>query len=110
MVLSKNEKKKKKYLFINDAEKNIERVEKNKEPVAIEGVNDLDAFYFPLTGDNVIPARKFLNSDPADKKRTQPRGLFKASGYDKKNNLFIAVFLEESGKERGMRLKWLQPQ
>lgn len=100
----------KKYLFINDSERNIERIEKNKEPVGIQGVDDIDAFYFPLTGDDVIPARKFLVSDPADKKRSQPKALFKASGYDRKSNLFIAVFNESEGKDKGFKLKWLQPQ
>lgn len=100
----------KKYLFINDTERNIERIEKNKEPIGIQGVDDMDAFYFQLTGNDAIPARKFLVSDPGNKKRSHPRALFRASGYDKKNNLFIAVFFEKDGKDNGFKLKWLQPQ
>lgn len=99
----------KKYLFINDSERNIERVEKNKEPVGIQGVDDLDAFYFTLTGDDVIPARKFLVADPTEKKRIKPRALFKTSDYDKKNNLFVAAFYEVDGRDKGFKLKWLQP-
>lgn len=100
----------KKYLFINDTEKNIERIKNNKEPVGIQGVNDIDAFYFTLTGNDAIPERKFLVSDPGNMKRSHSKALFKASGYDKKNNLFIAVFYESEGKDGGFKLKWLQPQ
>ena len=58
----------KSYILLNDTRRNIEKIEKDKEPVQIQGVGDCDAFYFPLTGSDPIPKRQYLFGESDDKK------------------------------------------
>jgi hypothetical protein len=49
------------WLFINDKRENIERLQKNKDPKQVLfTAYDCDAFYFPLTGNEPMPSRKYL--------------------------------------------------
>lgn len=99
----------KSYILINDTRRNIEKLENDKDPVQIQGVSDCDAFYFPLTGNDPIPSRKYLFGESDDKKERNlaPLGV---SAYDKENDIFILLRLNKEGKEKSVNLLWLKPQ
>jgi len=99
----------KSYVLINDTERNIELIEKNKEPVIVQGVDECDAFYFPLTGSEAIPQRKYLFGDP-ENKREHNRALLDISAYDKENDLFVVLQLQKEGRGKTVNLVWLKPQ
>jgi hypothetical protein len=99
----------KSYVLINDTERNIELIEKDKEPVTVQGVDECDAFYFPLTGSEAIPQRKYVFGDP-ENKREHNRALFDISAYDKENDLFVVLQLQKEGKDKAVNLVWLKPQ
>lgn len=98
----------KSYILINDTRRNIEKQEKNKEPIQIQGVGDCDAFYFPLSGSDPIPQRKYLFGESDDKKE---RNLapFGVSVYDKANDVFIVLRLNKDGRDKSVNLIWLKP-
>jgi hypothetical protein len=99
----------KSYILINDTRRNIEKLEKDKDPVQIQGVGDCDAFYFPLTGKDPIPARKYLFGESEDKKERNlaPFGI---SEYDKANDVFIVMRLNKEGRNKMVNLVWLKPE
>lgn len=96
------------YLILNDTELNIDQIKQNKSPLEVMAISTYDAFYFELTGKDVIPERKYLfGRSPNEKehKLSQP-GL---SVYDKKNNLFITLRLQKEGKIKTSNIVWLEP-
>lgn len=99
----------KSYILINDTRRNIEKLEKDKDPVQIQGVSDCDAFYFPLTGKDPIPGRKYLFGE-ADDKKERNLSPFGVSAYDKENDIFIALRLNKDGRNKSVNLIWMKPQ
>ncbi len=101
--------KEKTYLILNDSELNIEQIKQHKSPIEVMAISTYDAFYFELTGKNVLPERKFLFGRSANEKehRLAQPGL---SVYDKKNNLFITLRLQKEGKIKSANIVWLEPQ
>jgi hypothetical protein len=99
----------KSYILLNDTRRNIEKIEKDKEPVQIKGVSDCDAFYFPLAGNDPIPTRKYLFGE-SDEKKERNLAPFGISTYDKANDIFIALRLNKDGKDKNVNLLWLKPQ
>jgi hypothetical protein len=99
----------KSYILIDDTRRNIEKLQEDKEPVQIKGVGDCDAYYFPLTGNDPIPPRKYLFGESDDKKERNlaPFGI---SAYDKENDVFIVLRLNKDGKDKSVNLLWLKPQ
>jgi hypothetical protein len=99
----------KSYILINDTRRNIEKLQDDKDPVTIQGVGDCDAFYFPLTGNDPIPSRKYLFGESDDKKERNlaPFGI---SAYDKENDVFIVLRLNRDGRDKSVNLLWLKPE
>lgn len=99
------------FLFFNDTRENIERLQKNKEPKKVVTVHDCDAFYFPLTGTEPIPSRKYLYRE-TDEKEEHIQFSFGVSVYDKENDLFITLRLNRDEKKRTktVNVVWLKPQ
>ena len=99
----------KSYILLNDTRRNIEKLANDKDPIQIQGVGDCDAFYFPLTGTDPIPARKYLFGESDDKKERNlaPFGI---STYDKENDVFIVLRLNKDGRDKNVNLLWLKPQ
>jgi len=100
------------FLFFNDHRENIERLEKNKDPKQVIVVKDCDAFYFPLTGNNVLPARKYLYKETDDREEHIQFSYGAACVYDKENDIFITVRLNRDEKKRtkSVNVVWLKPQ
>jgi len=99
----------KSYVLINDHRKNIERLEKEKEPAQVQTVGGTDAFYFTLTGSDPVPQRKYLFGE-SDEKADRNLSPFGISAYDSKNDLFVVLKLEKSGRDKSVSVVWLKPQ
>ena len=99
--------KDKMYVLFNDVEENTERILKGKL-TTIRGVSECEAYYYPLSGDNVLPARDFVFGKP-EKKRGHNLAVFTVSDYDPVQDLFITLKLEVSGKDKSMKLVWMAP-
>ncbi len=99
----------KSYILINDTRRNIEKIEKNKEPIQIKGVGDCDAFYFPLTGSDPVPQRKYLFGESDDKKE-RSLSPFGIATYDRENDIFIVLKLNKEGRKESVNVAWLKPQ
>lgn len=99
------------FVFFNDLRENIERLEKNKDPKQVVVVKDCDAFYFPLTGNEPIPSRKYLYGETSEKE-DHIQSPFGVSAYDKENDLFITLRLNRDDKKRTktVNVVWLKPQ
>ncbi len=99
--------KDKSYILFNDVEENTERVQKGDKPVRIQGVGECDGFFYPLQGNDIMPARDFVFGKPA--KRSHNMALFAISDYDKEQDLYITLKLEKEGRDKGVRLVWMTP-
>ena len=99
------------WLFFNDFRENIERLEKDKDPKQVVVVKDCDAFYFPLTGNEPMPLRKYLFRE-TDEKEEHIQSPFGVSVYDKVNDVFITLRLNRDEKKRTktVNVVWLKPQ
>ena len=99
------------YLFLNDFRENIERLQKNKDPKQVVVVHDCDAFYFPLTGNEPMPPRKYLYGE-TDEKEGHIQSPFGVFAYDKENDIFITLRLKRDEKKRTktVNVVWLKPQ
>lgn len=98
----------KKYMLINELERNIETVEKSRPPLRIMGVGACDAFYLPLTGSGLVPERKYVFGEPADR-RDNKIAAFAVSAYDKKNNLFATLRTTDPGRGKQSQIVWIKP-
>jgi len=98
----------KSYILFNDVEENTEKVKKGKI-TTIQGVSDCDGFFYDISGTEVLPERDFVFGKPASK-RENNLALFSISDYDKKNNVYVTLKLEKEGRDKGVKLVWLQPQ
>jgi len=98
----------KSYILFNDVEENTEKVKKGKI-TTVRGVGDCDGFFYDISGDDVLPERDFVFGKPAGK-RENNLALFAISDYDKKNKVYVTLKLEKEGRDKGVKLVWLQPQ
>jgi hypothetical protein len=100
------------FILFNDQRENIERLEKNKDPKQVIVVKDCDAFYFPLTGSNVVPARKYLYKETDDREEHIQFSFGATCVYDTENDIFITVRLNRDEKKRTktVNVVWLKPQ
>lgn len=96
----------KSYIFLNDVEKNDQKIEKGKI-TGIGWVSDCDGFYFPLQDKEVMPHRNFVFT-PTNAKNDHNLGVFPLSEYDAANNLFVTLKLERQGRNKNVKLVWLQ--
>jgi hypothetical protein len=99
----------KSYILLNDTRRNIERQEAKTKPIQVTGVSDCDAFYYPLTGTDPAPKRKYLFGLPADPKDRSlaPLGI---SAYDAKNDIFIVMRLNKDDRKKSVNIVWLKPE
>jgi hypothetical protein len=97
----------KNYVLINDIERNRESTRGNKV-VSIRGLGECDGYFFNISGANGSPERSYLFGAPDDKK-THNMGLFAISDYNSEANIYTTLKLEKIGKEKGVRVIWLQP-
>ncbi len=98
----------KSYILFNDVQSNTESVNKGKL-TTIQGVSDCDGFYYDISGNDVFPGRKLVFGTP-ERKKDHNLALFAISDYDRSNNLYVTLKLEKEGRDKGVRLVWLQPQ
>lgn len=100
--------KSKNYLLINDVEENEERIQKGKI-TNIKGVGECDGFAYEANTANVLPARKFVFGKPAEK-RDHNLAVFTISDYDRENNVYATLKLEVDGRDRKVKVVWMQPE
>jgi hypothetical protein len=97
---------KNKYMMINDTERNND-VKKDKY-VTITGVSECDAFFYNLTGDNIVPKRDYIFGSNADGHNLC---FFRVSNYNKATNTLVTLKLnKKSPGDKYVKLVWLQPQ
>ncbi|MES1226895.1 MAG: hypothetical protein ABUT20_66085, partial [Bacteroidota bacterium] len=99
----------KSYILLNDDRRNIEIQDAKQKPKQVTGVSGCDAFYYPLTGTDPAPKRKYLFGMPADPKDRSlaPLGI---SAYDTKNDIFIVMRLNKTGGKKSVNIVWLKPE
>lgn len=100
--------KTKNYVLINDVEENDKRIPKGKVTM-ITGVGECDGFAFETNTGNILPSRKFVFDKPSDKK-DHNLGLFSISDYDRENNVYATLKLEVDGRDRKVKVVWMQPE
>ena len=96
------------YVLFNDVDWNAESVQKGKL-TTITGVGECDGFYFDIAGREVMPLRSFVFGKPESKKENN-LALFAISDYNPDTNMYVTLKLEKEGREKGVRVVWLQPQ
>jgi len=95
------------YILFNDTERNNDKQESGGL-VTIKGVSGSDGFYYPLTGTDVVPKRDYVFGKP-DSKRDHDLALFAISDYDRKNDVYVTLKLENQHGKKGVKVVWLQP-
>jgi hypothetical protein len=100
--------KKKAYLLFNDIERNGPKV-MNGNLTTIQGVGECDAFYYDVSGSEVMPDRQFVFGKP-DARRTHNLAVFGVSAYNREDNIFCTLKLEKEKGDKGVKLVWLQPE
>ena len=76
--------------------------------VGITGLGECDGYYFNISGNNSSPERNYLFGEPEGKKMHN-MALFAISDYNNDSNIYTTLKLEKEGKEKGVRVIWLQP-
>lgn len=99
--------KDKTYILFNDIEKNEESVMKGKL-TTIQGVGECDGFYYNIAGKETMPSRSYVFGKPESKKENN-LGLFAISDYNSETNTYVTLKLEKEGRDKGVRIVWLQP-
>ncbi len=97
----------KSYVLFNDTERNNEKQEKGSL-VTVSGVSQSDGFYYTLSGPDAILKRDYVFGNPAGK-RDHILGLFSISDYDRINNLYVTLRLNNESGKKGVQVVWLQP-
>ncbi len=101
--------KAKSYVLFNDIERNGESIKKGKV-TRVFSVGECDGYYFDVTGNNVLPERKFVFPTSKDNS-AHNLGLFAISDYDRERNIYITLKLVKEGRrEKNVQLVWLQPE
>ena len=95
------------YLLLNDTERNISKIEKDKAPIKVIGISDCDAFYLPLAGSELIPNRQYLFGKPESNKEHNIAS-FGVSAYDKAGNVFVTLRAMPSGRDKLAKLVWMK--
>lgn len=95
------------YVLINDVDENEELIRKGKLKT-IMGVSACDGFSFVTNGKEVLPARNYVFGAPKDKEHTM--AVFSVSDYDPTTNVYVTLRLEVDGRDKKVRVVWLQPE
>jgi hypothetical protein len=96
------------YLFLNDDADNIERIQAGKKPRKVKSLDDCDAFYYTLKGENDTPPSDFLFGKPTEK-RNYNKAIFKAYDYNADKKIYVVVKQEQNGKDDGWKLVCMKP-
>ncbi len=96
------------FILFNDAQSNTESSKKGKI-TTIQGVSDSDGFLYKLSGDQIFLNREFVFGKPDDKK-THNLALFAISDYDRENDVYVTLKLENERGNKGVKVVWLKPQ
>ena len=95
------------YILLNDIEENEQKVRKGKR-TTIQGIGECDDFSFVANSSDPMPARKYIFGEPA--KREHQIALLGISDYDPISNTYVTLKLEIDGRDKKVRLVWLQPE
>jgi hypothetical protein len=98
--------KKKNYILLNDVENNDELMHQGKLRT-IMGLGECDAFSFETNSGNILPSRKFVFGKPSGKK-DHNLAIFTVSDYDRDRNIYATLKLEIDGRDRKVKLVWMQ--
>jgi len=93
------------YLLLNDTERNIAKVEKDRVPIKVIGISECDAFFLPLAGSELIPNRQYLFGKPESNKEHNIAS-FGVSAYDKAGNVYVTLRAMPSGRDKLAKLVW----
>ncbi|KIC93135.1 hypothetical protein OI18_19140 [Flavihumibacter solisilvae] len=99
---------KKSYVLFNDVEENRESSKKGKL-TTIQGVSDCDAYFFNISGSDVMPERQFVFGKPESRKEHN-LALFTISDYDREKNTLVTLKLENDRGDKGVKVVWMQPE
>jgi len=99
--------KKQSYILFNDTERNNDHQEKGGL-VEIRGVSGSDGFYYPMSGDDLIPKRTYVFGQPAAKS-DHNLGLFAISDYDRNANVYATLELSKESHEKEVKVVWMRP-
>jgi hypothetical protein len=98
--------KNKNYILINDIEENAEKIQKGKL-TQIKGVGECDGFAFETSTANVLPSRSFVFGK-ADGKKDHNLAVFTISDFDRESNVYATLKLEVDGRDRSVKVVWMQ--
>lgn len=98
--------KNKNYILINDIEENAERIQKGKL-TQIKGVGECDGFAFETSTANILPSRNFVFGK-ADGKKDHNLAVFTISDFDRETNVYATLKLEVDGRDRSVKVVWMQ--
>jgi hypothetical protein len=101
--------KDKNYVFINDVEKNQDRVDDKRRVHSIWGLEDCEAYGFPVNKGTEVPKRQMVFTDK-DNKKEKDIALFIVSAYDRENNIFTTLKRERTGRDKSVKVVWMQLQ
>lgn len=97
------------FVLINDTRRNIDKIADNQPPIQIMSTADCDAYYFPLSGKDVIPQRKYIFGE-GEKKTDRTMAALGLSTYSKKDDLLVTIRKSNTEKFRDINVVWLKPQ
>jgi len=93
------------YLLLNDTERNISKVEKDRTPIKVIAISQCDAFFLPLAGNELIPNRDYFFGKPESSKEHNIAS-FGVSSYNKAANVFVTLRAMPSGRDKLAKLVW----
>jgi hypothetical protein len=97
------------YVFINDIEKNQEKIDDKKRVTTIQGLEDCEAYSFAISKGAEMPKRQLIFTDK-DSKKEKDIALFTVSAYDREHNIFTTLKRERTGRDKSVKVVWMQPQ
>jgi hypothetical protein len=97
------------YVFINDIEKNQEKIDDKKRVTTIQGLEDCEAYGFAINKGTEMPKRQLVFTDK-DSKKEKDIALFTVSAYDREHNILTTLKRERTGRDKSVKIVWMQPQ
>lgn len=97
------------YVFINDIEKNQDKIDDKKRVTTIQGLEDCEAYSFAIDKGVEMPKRQLIFADKGSKKEKNI-ALFTVSAYDRENNVFTTLKRERDGRDKSVKVVWMQPE
>jgi hypothetical protein len=98
----------KSYIYINDSPDNTEKMKKGKLERTTSS-KEGEAYYIELTEKSMIPVRNSIFTNKERNNEITP-ALFAVSDYDRLENIYVTIKLDTKGKDKGLKLAWLQPE